>query len=77
MTIVATARAKRRNYRVAQTREHAFTLAAVVQGILAESCRQRIACGCGYPCDAKVGAESLAVGFGALLPFRRRVPPLG
>src|SRR5271155_4603303 len=70
MAIDAAVRCKGRNHGMSQPRKHAFTLAAVIQGVLAQGFRERIARRRSYRRDAEVGPKSLAVTFRALLPLR-------
>src|SRR5580704_9720318 len=54
-----------------QTPKNAFALTAVIQGVLPEGLRQRVARRCRHHRDAEVGPNSLAVGSRALPPLRR------
>src|SRR5580704_12037597 len=54
-----------------QTPKNAFALTAVIQGVLPEGFRHRVARRCRHHRDAEVGPNSLAVGSRALPPLRR------
>src|SRR5579864_9554415 len=58
---------------MAKPGKHALALAAVIQCVLSESPRKRVARGCGGGRNAEVGPEALTVTRGALLPFRWRI----
>jgi len=73
MAVFAAAGGYRRKQRMAHAGKYPVALAAVVHGVFPKNFGQGVARGGGDCSDAKIGAESLSVSFGALAPLRRRV----
>ena len=76
VAVIAAPCGQGRNHGMAQPRQHAFALTAVVQRVFFEGLGQRITRGGAYGCYAKVGPESLAITLCASPPVRRCIPGL-
>src|SRR5580704_18755288 len=73
MAVLATACCESRDNGVTKPRKHACALTAVVQRVLPEGPRKRVARRRAHRSDAEVGPESFGVTLSSLFPLRRSV----